>query len=140
MKTLIVSDPHFGEFSHGFVDAESGLNSRLLDIQKVFENVINYAIENGIDNIIIEGDIYDIKNPGNFIRSMFVSLVSKIIEADIKLYIITGNHDQRSSFIISNSLSELKAISSNLIPTLKVIDKMALKIFYFACFSEFVPK
>lgn len=136
LKSLIVSDSHFGEYHHGFIDPKSGFNSRLLDIYDVFSSVADYARKNDIKHIFIAGDVYDQKNPKNYIRYMFGSIVAKLLLSNINVYILTGNHDQTSSKIGSNALSELKAISkvlSNLIvidkPTLKTIDNIQFILF-----------
>jgi DNA repair exonuclease SbcCD nuclease subunit len=109
VKSIIVSDLHIGEFSHGFVDSESGYNTRLLDVYKRFNRLIKYCVKNGIKNIIIPGDVYDLKTPKNLIREIFATIVTKTISNKLKLYVLLGNHDYSSSS--GHALSEMEQLS-----------------------------
>jgi len=120
MKSIIVSDLHAGELSHGSIDPETGYNTRLLDTKRILEEVVEYSIKHNIENIIIAGDIYNIKNPKNFVRFVFASVITKAVRANKKVYIITGNHDQTSSHYGGHSLSEMQKMSA-IIDNLKII-------------------
>ena len=118
MKTIIIADLHIGEFIHGFVDSDTSLNSRLLDIFKRFNTLIKYCVKNDVSNIIIAGDVYDMKVPKNLIRKNFAKLVNTTIEKEIMLYILIGNHDISSSS--GHALVEMEELS---IPGLTIISK-----------------
>jgi len=120
MKSIIVTDLHTGEFSHGFVDPKTGYNSRLLDVYRRFNKLIKYCINNNIQNIIIAGDIYDLKTPKNLIREIFATIVNKTISNKLKLYVLIGNHDISSSS--GHALAEMEKLSS-LIDGLTIISK-----------------
>jgi len=120
MSTLVLTDPHFGEYSHGFIDRETGLNSRLLDIKGIFERIIHYAKENKVKRIVVAGDSYDVKNPKNFIRALFADSVTEALKSDIEIYVMTGNHDMTQSAGTGHSLSEME-MYAKVIPNLTVI-------------------
>jgi len=109
MKTLIVTDLHIGEFTHGFIDPETGHNSRLIDVYRRFNKIRKYCIKNNIDTIVIPGDIYDLKTPKNLIRKTFAQIVKKTIQKKLKLIIMIGNHDISSS--TGHALAEMEELS-----------------------------
>ncbi len=61
--------------------------------RRAFENLINLALSSRVDFILISGDLYDGDwrdyNTGLF----FVSQITRLKEAGIPVYVISGNHD-----------------------------------------------
>jgi len=61
--------------------------------RRAFENLVNLAVSSRVDFILISGDLYDGDwrdyNTGLF----FVSQMTRLREAGIPVYIISGNHD-----------------------------------------------
>lgn len=65
--------------------------------REAFKNLVNFAIKEQVDFILIAGDLYDGDwkdyNTGLF----FSSQMAKLREANIKVFLIYGNHDARSN-------------------------------------------
>jgi exonuclease SbcD len=65
--------------------------------RRALENLVDLAITEGVDFILLAGDLYDGDwkdyNTGLF----FVSRMAKLREAGIKVFIVAGNHDSASS-------------------------------------------
>lgn len=61
-----------------------------------FTNLIQYALENKPDFIIIVGDIYDGDNRSLRAQLKFQEGMKKLYEADIPVFICYGNHDHLS--------------------------------------------
>lgn len=64
--------------------------------RKAFRNLVDLALEEEVDFVIIAGDLYDGDwrdyNTGLF----FASQVSRLQEADVRVFLIRGNHDAAS--------------------------------------------
>ena len=94
-KTLIVGDPHLGKstITLGKTGIGSSLNSRVIDQFNILEWILNTALNENISNIIITGDIFDDRRPPSTIISLFIIWLNKIVDNDINISIIMGNHD-----------------------------------------------
>ncbi|QTA86919.1 metallophosphoesterase family protein [Desulfonema magnum] len=64
--------------------------------RRAFENLVGLAIAEEVDFVLISGDLYDGDWKDYNTGLYFVSQMSKLREADIPVYIITGNHDAAS--------------------------------------------
>lgn len=94
-KTLIVGDPHLGKsaITLGKAGIGSSLNSRIIDQFNILEWILNIAISENISNIILTGDIFDDRRPSSTIISLFITWLNKVVDNDINISIIMGNHD-----------------------------------------------
>ena len=107
MKFLNISDIHLGIQKYGEKNLETEINTRIEDVIGIFNKALEIAISEEVDFIVIEGDIFNIKNPPNKIRELFVNCFKQIIEKHIPVYIIPGNHDSES---ITHALSSLNLL------------------------------
>ena len=119
MKAVIVSDVHIGKIKYGKIDPKTGVDNRVEDILKNIDQTIDYAIENKVEAYFILGDIYHSKRPVPFFRELFSSRISRVLENDIEVFILIGNHDQGKT--ISHDLTEMREISKH-IKKLHIID------------------
>jgi DNA repair exonuclease SbcCD nuclease subunit len=110
MKIAIISDPHIGDYSYGKTDIETGLNTRLLDFLYNLDQTINYAIENDVKVYIITGDIYRVKHPNSKIRKQFAPRIKKLLKNNIRVILLTGNHDMTTSSDGAHALSEMQEL------------------------------
>ena len=62
-------------------------------IEAAFKKIVDLAIEENIDFILLSGDIFDTENLDVKIDKMFLLECMKLKKNHIKVYIITGNHD-----------------------------------------------
>lgn len=95
MKFLHIGDLHLGK---KFNDVN------LLDDQiYVLNQIIDIANNKNVDALLIAGDIYDKSNPSSFAMTAFNDFLTKLVELNIKVFIISGNHDsdQRISYFSS---------------------------------------
>lgn len=120
MKAVIVSDTHIGDYPYGKTDPETGLNTRLLDFLDNFDQTINFAITKKANVFIVVGDIYRVKHPNSKIRKQFAAKLAKIIQAKIRVILMTGNHDMTTSSDGAHAMSEMEELSP-LISQLTVI-------------------
>jgi len=110
MKIVIVSDPHIGDYSYGKTDSETGLNTRLLDFLGNLDQSVDFAIKNEAEIYIIVGDIYRVKHPNSKIRKQFVPRIKKLLKNNIRVILLTGNHDMTTSSDGAHALSEMEEL------------------------------
>ncbi len=93
MKILHCSDLHLGRRPVGSPDSLYS-KERYNDFFKIFEHVIDEAIEKKIDIFVVSGDFFDKKdiNPKNLEDAQ--KLLRKLIDKNIKILLIEGNHDR----------------------------------------------
>ena len=92
MKFLHIGDLHLGK----------KLNDvNLLEDQiYVLNQIVEIAKDKHVDAVLIAGDIYDKSNPSSFAMSAFNDFLTSLVNLNIKVFIISGNHDsdQRISY------------------------------------------
>ncbi|MEG3862998.1 exonuclease subunit SbcD [Microcoleus sp. herbarium12] len=97
IKILHLSDIHMGSgFSHGRVNPETGLNTRLEDFAATLGKCMDRAISEPVDLVIFGGDAFPDSTPPPFVKEAFASQFSRLVEAQIPTVLLVGNHDQHS--------------------------------------------
>lgn len=93
MKILHFADLHLGVESYGHTDPATGLSSRLIDFLSVFDQVIDYALENKVDLVLFCGDTYKTREPGQTQQREFAKRLSRLSASGIPVFLLIGNHD-----------------------------------------------
>ncbi|MFC1817478.1 exonuclease SbcCD subunit D [Thermodesulfobacteriota bacterium] len=75
-----------------------------------FSNLVDYAINEGIDFVIIAGDLYDGDWPDFRTGLFFNKQMSRLNKAGIQVFIVAGNHDAAST--ITKNLTFPKNVKS----------------------------
>ncbi|MFB8794016.1 MAG: exonuclease SbcCD subunit D [Microcoleus sp.] len=97
IKILHLSDIHMGSgFSHGRVNPETGLNTRLEDFANTLSKCIDRAISEPVDLVIFGGDAFPDSTPPPFVKEAFAGQFSRLVDAQIPTVLLVGNHDQHS--------------------------------------------
>lgn len=97
MKILHLSDIHLGSsFSHGKINPETGLNTRLEDFIYSLSICIDRAINEPVDLVLFGGDAFPDSTPPPYIQSAFAKQFKRLAEAKIPTVLLVGNHDQHS--------------------------------------------
>lgn len=97
IKILHLSDIHIGSgFSHGRVNPETGLNTRLEDFVKTLGLCIDRAISEPVDLVLFGGDAFPDATPAPFVKEAFASQFRRLVDAQIPTVLLVGNHDQHS--------------------------------------------
>lgn len=104
MKVISLADLHLRFTVPGCVKATP---TEWIDIQnKALSKVAIYAIENKVDAVLVGGDIFHSEQSTSFeCINLFQQFVNELVENNIEVYIMAGNHDlpQHSSANISKS-------------------------------------
>ena len=124
MNVIILGDPHLGKSSKiGQSTLGSAINSRVHDQFIILEWVLDKAIENLSNRIIITGDVFDDPSPNIRLIEMFLDWVQKCTDQEIYVDIIIGNHDiLRIGSVIHTSLDIIEKCNNPYINIHKEID------------------
>ncbi|BAW95499.1 putative exonuclease [[Synechococcus] sp. NIES-970] len=96
-KILHFADIHMGSgFSHGQVNPETGLNSRLEDFERTLGLCIDRAIAEPVDLVIFAGDAFPDATPAPYIHEAFAGQFRRLVAHNIPAVLVVGNHDQYS--------------------------------------------
>ena len=142
IKMVMVSDIHLKQTDAWGV-LENGMNSRLRDRLTSLNTAIAYAIEAKADIFYIGGDIFDKLNPSEKLRQHFVNSLVPLLEANISIISLVGNHD--TNFDVSNFGAESSIVNSIkkdaivFINTPTVLDLGEIKA-YFVPYGAEIPK
>ena len=98
MKLLHCADLHLGYETHGRLDPETGLNTRLLDFRRCFDAMVARAVEERVDLFLFCGDAYRTADPTPTQQKQFAEAMRPIAEAGIPVVMIVGNHDHPVTF------------------------------------------
>ncbi|MBD2042835.1 exonuclease subunit SbcD [Microcoleus sp. FACHB-672] len=97
IKILHLSDIHMGSgFSHGRINPETGLNTRLEDFVKTLSRCIDRALTEPVDLVLFGGDAFPDATPPPFVQEAFASQFRRLVDAQIPTVLLVGNHDQHS--------------------------------------------
>ena len=97
MKILHLSDIHMGSgFSHGRINPQTGLNTRLEDFVKTLSHCIDRAIAEPVDVVLFSGDAFPDATPPPYVHEAFAGQFRRLADADIPTVLLVGNHDQHS--------------------------------------------
>ena len=93
MKIIHFADLHLGVETYGRIDPATGLSSRLNDFLAVFDELVDYALENKVDLALFCGDAYKSREPTQTQQREFARRINRLATAGIPVLLLTGNHD-----------------------------------------------
>ncbi|MGJ5675028.1 MAG: exonuclease subunit SbcD [Nostochopsis sp.] len=97
IKILHLSDIHMGSgFSHGRINSETGLNTRLEDFVKTLSHCIDQALNQPVDLVIFGGDAFPDATPPPYVQEAFAGQFRRLVDVQIPTVLLVGNHDQHS--------------------------------------------
>ena len=106
VKILHLSDIHLGSgFSHGKINPETGINTRLEDFVNSLRICIDRAIAEPVDLVLFGGDAFPDATPAPYVHEAFASQFRRLADAKIPAILLVGNHDQHSQGSGGASLS-----------------------------------
>ncbi len=93
MRLLHLADLHIGIENYGRVDSTTGLHSRLRDYLERLDEAIEVGIAEGVDAVLIAGDIYKNRTPNPTQQREFARRIHRLRACGLPVFILTGNHD-----------------------------------------------
>lgn len=114
MRILHFADLHIGVENYGRIDSNTGLSSRLGDFLRTYDELVEYAIGEGIDLVLFCGDAYKSRDPSQTHQREFARRITRLSNAGIPTFLLVGNHDTPQVIAQATALE--------IFPTLNVAD------------------
>ena len=112
MRVLHFSDLHIGVENYGRIDPETGLSTRLGDFLYSLDQVVEFALTEGVDLVLLAGDAYKGRDPTQTHQREFAKRLSRLSRAGIPTFLLVGNHDLPAA--------SSRATAVDIFPTLQV--------------------
>lgn len=98
MKLLHTSDWHLGRSFHGV--------GTLAAQQRFADQLLDTVAAEGVDVVLLAGDVYDRALPGVDVVNLFDSILSRLTAAGVQVVITSGNHDSATRLGFGGRLLE----------------------------------
>jgi len=93
INVLHFADIHIGMENYGHIDSSTGINSRVLDFLRRFDEVIDYGLGHDVDLVIFAGDAFKTRDPSPTLQREFARRVKRFVDAQVPVVMLVGNHD-----------------------------------------------
>jgi exonuclease SbcD len=104
INVLHLADIHIGMENYGRLDANSGLNSRVVDFLRRMSQTIDMALEREADVCIFAGDAYKNQRPSPTFQREFARRIKRLADNGVPVILLVGNHDMASADRAASSL------------------------------------
>ena len=104
MRIIHFADLHIGVENYSRTDPETGLSTRLLDFLNALDQLVEYALTNNADLVLLAGDAYKSRDPNQTQQREFARRLATLAAAGIPVFLLVGNHD------LPNALGRATAI------------------------------
>jgi exonuclease SbcD len=85
IRVVFTSDTHLGLMTEDV--------SRTDEILSVMLHIAKHAVKTKADYLIIGGDVFDNNTPTDYLIACFIRMLNILKKADIKVFVMPGNHD-----------------------------------------------
>ena len=79
--------------NYGRMDPETGIHGRVMDFLRRLTDMVDYAIDEGIDLFVFAGDAYKMRDPNPTFQREFARRIKRVADAGIPVVLLVGNHD-----------------------------------------------
>ena len=93
MRILHFSDLHIGVENYGRTDPETGLSTRLGDFLASLDQVVEFALNEDVDIVLLAGDAYKGRDPSQTHQRELAKRLACLSESNIPTFLLVGNHD-----------------------------------------------
>lgn len=102
MRFMHMADLHIGKRVNEF--------NMLEDQKHILQQALDIAVENNVEGILLAGDIYDKSLPTGDAVELLDAFLTDIVRRDIKVFIVSGNHDSPERLAFGRKLMESKGV------------------------------
>jgi exonuclease SbcD len=110
MKIVHTADLHIGMELHGPMNPTTGLARRLEDFLASLDRIVDAAIAERADLVIMAGDIYKGRDPTPTHQREFAKRVMRLTRESIPLVLLAGNHDLPNAENRATSIDIFRAL------------------------------
>ena len=93
MRILHFSDLHIGVENYGRTDPSTGLSTRLGDFLDALDELVECALSDGVDVVVLAGDAYKGRDPSQTHQREFARRLLRLSEGGVSTFLLPGNHD-----------------------------------------------
>ena len=93
IRVLRFADIHIGMENYGRIDPGTGINKRVIDFLRRFDEVIDYGLAHDVDLVIFAGDAFKTRDPSPTLQREFARRIKRLADAGVPLVMLVGNHD-----------------------------------------------
>tara|TARA_B100001167_G_scaffold96919_1_gene59019 strand:- start:1024 stop:2277 length:1254 start_codon:yes stop_codon:yes gene_type:complete len=112
LRILHFSDLHIGVENYGRTDPKTGLSTRLGDFLDSLDQVVEFALNEGVDLVLLAGDAYKGRDPTQTHQLEFAKRLNRLSQSGIPMFLLVGNHDLPAA--------SSRATAMDIFPTLEV--------------------
>ena len=94
MRILHFSDLHIGVENHGRIDPATGMSTRLLDFLESLDELVEYALAEDVDLVLLAGDAYKGRDPSQTHQRELAKRLDRLTSAGVPVFLLVGNHDR----------------------------------------------
>ena len=122
IKILHLSDIHLGSgLNHGRINPQTGLNTRFEDFVAALTRCIDRALAESANLVLFGGDAFPDATPAPYLQDAFATQFRRLVDAQIPVVMLVGNHDQYSQGQGGASLSIYRTLA---VPGVVVGDRL----------------
>jgi exonuclease SbcD len=110
VKIVHTADLHIGMELHGPMNPKTGLARRLEDFLASLDRIVDAAIAERADLVIMAGDIYKGRDPTPTHQREFAKRVVRLTRQGIRLLLLAGNHDLPNAENRASSIDIFRAL------------------------------
>lgn len=110
LRLLHFADLHLGVETHGRLDPQSGMHSRVQDFVACLRFVFDLAIREQVDLVLFAGDAYKTCDPEPTCQREFAGQLRRLQQAAIPIALVVGNHDTPAAFGRATSVDIFSAL------------------------------
>ena len=88
INVLHFADIHIGMENYGHIDSATGINSRVIDFLRRFDEVIDYGLARDVDLVVFAGDAFKTRDRDDWVKELapnVTELVGPIIAMTVTL-------------------------------------------------------
>lgn len=126
IKLLHAADIHIGMENYGKINPATGLSTRLEDFCNAFDEAVDRAIAEPVDLVVLAGDIYKTRDPTPTHQREFATRVRRLIDAEIPVVLVAGNHDIPLSTSRATSIDVFRSLRLPGVAVLRTIGRRAI--------------
>ncbi|MGB2805807.1 MAG: exonuclease SbcCD subunit D [Candidatus Zixiibacteriota bacterium] len=111
MRFVHISDSHLGASGYSRRLSASGYNQREEDVCNSFQAAVDQIIELKPDFVLHSGDLFHTVRPTNRIINFAIRQILRVVNLEIPMVIISGNHDTPKQRTVGSVFSFFEVLS-----------------------------